>query len=252
MRIALVGYGRMGRLIRQVATGNGHQIVAIVDPYSSDNEITSKILTKEAFVDAEVVVDFSAAEQAVEHILFYGKMALPAVMGTTGWYSRLPEVQEALKGMDCAIIWSGNFSLGVHLFFALARKAAALMNNFPQYDTLVHEMHHAGKADSPSGTAVMLGNILLEELEGKNQLETGRLDRKRADSEIHVSSTRGGSIPGTHTVMFDSPVDTIEITHRARNREGFAYGAVQAAVWVSSGRKGFFSLDDMLTDLIPR
>jgi len=252
MRVAVVGYGRMGHLIRQVALGGGHSIVAIVDPYATDSEVTSKVLTKDALADAEVVIDFSVAELAVDHIQLYAKLALPAVIGTTGWYPHLPAVQEAMKATDCAIIWSGNFSLGVHLFFALARKAAALMNNFPQYDTLVHEMHHAGKADSPSGTAVMLGNILLEELEAKNQLETGRLDRKRADSEIHVSSTRGGFIPGTHTLLFDSPVDTIEITHRARNREGFAYGAVQAAAWITSGRRGFFSLDDMLTDLIPR
>ena len=252
MQIAIVGFGKMGKLVSQIAQDSGHFIKAVIDPVSQDPMVTARECTERAFLGSEVVIEFAASEGILERLALYGKLGIPAVIATTGWYDLMPDVKSALDKTNCAIIWSGNFSLGVQLFFKIVRNASMIFNKFPIYDPLVQECFHAGKADSPSGTAVMLGNILLEELEGKNQLETGRLDRKRVDSEIHVSSTRGGSIPGTHTVMFDSPVDTIEITHRARNREGFAYGAVQAAVWISSGRKGFFSLDDMLTDLIPR
>ena len=252
MQIAIVGFGKMGRLVSQIAQDSGHFIKAVIDPVSQDPMVTSRECTERALLGSEVIIEFAASEGILERLKLYGKLGIPAVIATTGWYDRIPDAKSALGKTNCAIIWSGNFSLGVQLFLKIVRNASMIFNRFPIYDPLIQECFHAGKADSPSGTAVMLGNILLEELEGKNQLETGRLDRKRADSEIHVSSSRGGSIPGTHTVMFDSPVDTIEITHRARNREGFAYGAVQAAVWVSSGRKGFFSLDDMLTDLIPR
>ncbi|MPN47776.1 4-hydroxy-tetrahydrodipicolinate reductase [bioreactor metagenome] len=123
------------------------------------------------------------------------------------------------------------------------------MNNFPEYDSLVQEWFHAAKADSPSGTAVMLGNILTQQLDAKDKLETARLDRRREKHEIHISSVRGGYSPGVHTVLFDSPVDTIELTHTARNREGFVSGALKAAAWIVAKKQGFFSIDDMLDDV---
>ncbi|PKL12159.1 MAG: 4-hydroxy-tetrahydrodipicolinate reductase [Spirochaetae bacterium HGW-Spirochaetae-8] len=252
MQIAIVGFGTMGKLVSRIARDSGHIVQTVIDPFSADPMVTSKECTEQTLRDSEVIIEFAASEGILDRLDLYGKLGIPAVIATTGWYDRMPDAKSALCNTNCAIIWSGNFSLGVQLFLKIARNASMIFNRFPIYDPLIQECFHAGKADSPSGTAIMLGNILLEELERKNQLETGRLDRKRADSEIHVSSTRGGSIPGTHTLVFDSPVDTIEITHRARNREGFAYGALQAATWISSGRRGFFSLDDMLTDLIPR
>lgn len=253
MRIGIVGYGRMGRMIRNVALETGNEVLAVIDPIVQAPEVSSSVLDIESLQGCDVVIDFSAPSCAVEHILFYAKTGVPAVIGTTGWYEHMDEVVGLLKNCpDCAIIWSGNFSIGVHLFFKIVRHAASLFDKFDDYDVLVHEIHHAGKADSPSGTAAMLGNILLEELQDKDSIETARLDRKRRDDEIHISSSRGGSFPGTHEVYFDSPVDTVEISHTARSREGFARGAVKAASWVCDGRKGFFTLDDMMSDLLPR
>lgn len=252
MKIGIVGYGRMGRMIRNVALENGNEVIAVIDPVAKVPEVTSAKLSLEALQDCQAVIDFSVPACAVDHILLYARAGIPAVIGTTGWYGRLEEIQSLVKDMpDCAIVWSGNFSIGVHLFFEIVSHAASLISQFDEYDVLAHEMHHAGKADSPSGTAKMLGDILLRQMSGKDSVETARLDRKRLDSEIHISSSRGGYFPGTHEVYFDSPVDTITISHAARNREGFARGAVRAAAWVADGRKGFFSLDDMMSDLLP-
>lgn len=252
MKIGVVGYGRMGRMIRNVAQETGHEVVAIIDPVSSAPEVSGVELTVDSLGGCDAVIDFSVPSCAVDHMLFYARTGIPAVIGTTGWYDRLEEVVSSLKDYpECSIVWSCNFSIGVHLFFEVVKYASGLFAWFDDYDVLVHEIHHAGKADSPSGTAKMIGDILLERMTGKTSLETARLDRRRESSEIHVSSSRGGYFPGVHEVYFDSPVDTVCISHSARSREGFARGAVRAAAWVSDGRKGFFSLDDMMADLLP-
>ncbi len=251
MNIGIVGYGRMGRMVRQVAQDAGITIGAVIDPCAAGAEVTSSVLSLPALQGCDAVIDFSIPSCAVEHIAFYARNGIPAVIGTTGWYDQLPAVTQIVSGCpDCAIIWSGNFSLGVHLFFEIVRNAAAMVNAFDDYDVLVHELHHGAKADSPSGTAQMLGEILLSQLDRKDSIVTQRLDRKIQANEMHVSSTRGGFFPGTHTVYFDSPVDTIEITHTARSREGFARGAVKAASWIASGRRGFFTLDDMMASML--
>ncbi len=171
------------------------------------------------------------------------------VIGTTGWYDRMDQVAAIVKKTGIGLIWSGNFSLGVNLFFQLVKTAGRVMNRFPQYDAMVHEYHHRRKADSPSGTAQMIGEILLDVLESKSSPVTGSPDRRIEDYEMHISSTRGGSIPGTHRVIFDSDVDTIVLEHCARNRGGFAEGAVLAAEWIN-GRKGFYNIDDMMLSMI--
>jgi len=250
MHIAIVGFGKMGHVVRDLALREGHQIVAVIDPHADAPEVTSRVCEQSALHGADVVIEFSVAEGIGERMRVYAEAKVPAVVATTGWYDRLEAIQGELGSSDCSIIWSGNFAIGVHLFFAIARSAARLANRFPSYDPVVQELFHAGKGDSPSGTSLMLGAILLEELSNKDSLETGRLDRKRKPSEIHLSSARGGANPGTHTLIFDSPVDSIEITHRARSREGFAAGALQAAAWIADGKKGFFKLDDMLKDLM--
>jgi 4-hydroxy-tetrahydrodipicolinate reductase len=248
MRIAIVGYGNMGRLVRSIALSSDHEIAAVIDPNVRDPEVTSNVCDPRSLSDADVAVEFSAAEGMLERLEAYAAAELPAVVATTGWYGKMEEARELVEKSGSAVIWSGNFALGVHLYTSIVRAAARMAARSGSYDPLIQEMFHAGKGDSPSGTALMLGNILLEELGNKERLETGRLDRKREETEIHVSSARGGSHPGTHTVIFDCPADTIEIIHRARNRDGFALGALQAAQWISDGKKGFFCLDDMLGD----
>lgn len=246
MKIAIVGYGKMGRLLYMRAREKGHEVAAIIDPNVQAPEVTSSLCDAESLSGAEVVIEFSTSEEILDRIDTYAQYRLPAVIATTGWYDRLEAARRKVNSKKSSLLWSGNFAIGVHVYMSIVKAAAGIMNRFPGYDPAVQEVFHAGKGDSPSGTALMLGNILLEELASKERLETGRLDRKRTDSEIHISSLRGGSYPGTHTVMFDSSVDTVEIIHRARSREGFADGALQAASWLLQAPAGFFSLDDML------
>lgn len=250
MHIAIVGFGKMGRQLHEAAITSGHEVVSIIDPYATDSRVTHRTLTRQAFSGADVVIEFSVADGIEERMKMYCDTSTPAVIATTGWYDKLDALTSLHSRPECAIIWSGNFSIGVQLYFAIVRKAASLMNRFPEYDSLVQEWFHAAKADSPSGTAVMLGNILTQQLEGKDSLVTARLDRKREQNEIHVSSVRGGYTPGVHTVIFDSPVDTIELSHTARSREGFVSGALKAATWITAQKHGFFSIDDMLDDLL--
>jgi len=250
MRIAIVGFGKMGRQLHDAALKSSHEIVSIIDPNVVDPKVTHRVLSAQALSNADVAIEFSAAKGIDERMQVYCDCSMPAVVATTGWYDRLDALKSLNTKSGCSIIWSGNFSLGVQLYFSIVRNAAALMNRFPQYDPLVQEWFHAAKADSPSGTAVMLGNILTEQLDGKHTLETGRLDRKRAQDEIHISSVRGGYTAGVHTVLFDSPVDTIELRHTARSRDAFVAGALKAAEWITSGKQGFFSIDDMFDDLL--
>lgn len=249
MRIAVVGYGKMGRLIRLEALKCGHEVVAIIDPWSPQSEVTALQLDAASLNGCDVAIDFTQPQIVCDHIVLYARLGIPAVIGTTGWYSELDSVKKAIEGTQSSIIYSGNFSLGVALFMQVVKKAGQLFDKVGLYDTFIQEIFHAQKADSPSGTAEMLGNILLETSSTKKSLVRESLQRKRTDQEIHISSLRGGTIPGIHTVYFDSDVDTIELTHRARSREGFAIGAVKAASWIADGRKGFFTLDDMLEDV---
>ncbi len=248
MKIAISGYGRMGRLIRLKALEAGHEVVAVIDPVSTDRDVTASEISAASLKDAQVVIDFTIPSVVIGNISRYAEIGISCVVGTTGWYDRMDEVS-GIVGERIGCIWSGNFSVGVHLFFEMVRKAAAVMDGFGAYDCMVHEFHHNKKADSPSGTAAMIGKILIDGLDRKSAVVTEMLDRPIEAHELHVSSTRGGAIPGTHTVIFDSPVDSIELTHRARNREGFAAGSITAAEWID-GRKGFFSIDDLLQSLI--
>ncbi len=247
MNIALSGYGRMGRLIEKMAVERGHTVTAIIDPLSPSAHY--KELSKEALSDTDIVIEFSIPSAAVGNIRKIAEAGKNIVVGTTGWYGEMKTVQDITESSQIGLIWSGNFSTGVNLFFKIARYSSSLFNLFAEYDPFIHEYHHNQKADSPSGTASMLGTIVLEEMDRKKRIVTKSLKRKIEPEELHVSSTRGGSIPGTHILSFDSPVDTIELRHTARGREGFASGAVAAAQWIKD-KKGFFSIDDMMKDII--
>ncbi len=249
MKIVINGYGRMGKLIRQTALSRGHQITAIIDPAEELPEVTEKELTAASIKDSDVVIDFTVPQTAVKNISVIADAGVSAVIGTTGWYDHESEVKALVERAGTGLIWSGNFSLGVNLLFQIIRETGAIMNNFPEYDVMIHEFHHAGKADSPSGTAEMLSTFLIDAVDRKSRKVTEALQRRIEPDELHVSSTRGGNIPGTHTIVFDSSEDTIEITHRARNRMGFALGAVKAAEWIA-GKTGYYSLDDMMHSIL--
>jgi 4-hydroxy-tetrahydrodipicolinate reductase len=172
----------------------------------------------------------------------------PIVIGTTGWDEQREQIKALSESADIGVIHSSNFSIGMNLFFRIVENAANLFNQFPDYDPYIQEIHHRMKIDSPSGTALMLGEILLEGIQRKDKLLVNKADGKIPENEIHVSSTRTGNVPGTHLVAFDSVSDSIELRHTVRNRNGFAIGAIFAAEWLMS-KKGFFSMKDMFTEI---
>lgn len=251
MRIAISGYGKMGRRVRALALERGHQVVAIIDPLIEDAEVTSRTLTPLSLSDAEVVIDFTHPSVVADNILMYGKCGIPAVVGTTGWYEKKAQLEELLEGEKYRILYSGNFSLGVAAFMKITEYASTLFDKLDSYDVSVHEVHHNGKADSPSGTALMLTARLLENISRKESFDTECQHSKIGEGVIHVSSERVGHVPGIHTVTFDSAEDTITLTHSARSRDGFASGAIQAAAWlVGCGKDGFLTLDDFINDFL--
>lgn len=243
MNIVIIGYGKMGHEIEKVAKAKGITIKSIIDP--NIEEAQYKEINEMSMKDVDVCVDFTHPNCVVENIKKISKFKKNIVVGTTGWYDKLEEVKKIVKEEKIGLIWSGNFSLGVNIFFKIIENSAKLINNFDDYDVFVHEFHHNQKADSPSGTAVMIGKILLENIKRKNKIVSEELKRKILPNELHISSTRSGSIPGTHIIGFDSSADTIELKHTARNREGFALGAIKAAEWIN-GKKGFYDINDMM------
>lgn len=226
MKIALIGYGKMGQMIEQIAQQQGHTIVAKLSPRKEP-------ITREAISTADVCIDFSHPSCIVQNIRIISSVGKNIVVGTTGWDESMEEVKRLVAQQGIGLIYSPNFSIGVALFFEIVSQAAALINSQTNYEAGITEEHHQQKVDSPSGTALALARLVQENWRKKN---------------LPISSLRCGFIPGTHSVYFDSPHDTITLTHQARNRQGFAQGAVVAAEWLT-GKKGFFTLDDMLRSL---
>lgn len=247
MKVAIVGYGAMGHEIEQVLKARGHEISAIVDP--NEKDATFKEISAESMKGVDVAIDFTNPKTAFDNIKKYCATKTNVVVATTGWYDHLAEAEKMAKDCGIGLIWSGNFSIGVNLFFRIVRDACRTVGKIKDYDAYSYEWHHKRKKDSPSGTAEMLGKIMLENLPGKDTLVREKLDRAIAPNEIHLASIRGGYMPGQHVVGFDSPADTIELKHTARSRQGFALGAVMAAEWVK-GKKGFFGIDDFLEGLL--
>ncbi len=249
MNIALVGFGKMGKMINSLVDEND-QVVAIIDPYSEESLVSGKELSVTNLNNAEVVIDFSHPSTIVNNITFYLENSIPCVIGTTGWYDKIDELKQiADKNEKTSLIYSGNFSIGVALFREIIKFASSLLSKTSIYDVFLNEIHHREKADSPSGTALLLAEAVLDNFEGKDKIVSQELKRKIEKNEIHCSSTRGGYITGTHNVVFDSSVDSIELVHRARSREGFAKGALVAASWIKD-KNGFYNLDDLVNHLV--
>ena len=249
MRVAIVGYGRMGREVETIVHARGHEIGRIIDPTLDDGGIQAAAVTPVSLEGCDVAIEFSLPDAVAGNVRAYAQAGCAAVIGTTGWSAWLEEVRGRVEAAGCGVVYGSNFSVGAQVFLRLAAKAGALVRELEEYDIAVHEMHHRGKKDSPSGTALSLAEALLASVPRKRSVETARLDRQPREDELHVSSTRGGSVPGTHTVYLDAPADTIEITHRARTRGGFALGAVRAAEWII-GRKGLFTVEQFIAELL--
>ena len=230
MKIALLGYGKMGKTIERLAVERGHEIVLKVDK-DIDNADLSQ---------ADVAIDFSVPDAAFKNITACFEKQVPVVSGTTGWLKRYDEAVEICKEQEAAFIYASNYSLGVNLFFELNRNLAKLMQRFSEYNVAIEEVHHTQKLDAPSGTAITLAEQIIE-----NSDKTGwQLDSAR-ENEIPVTAKRIENVPGTHTISYNSEVDTIKIEHVAHSRDGFALGAIIAAEWLQH-KKGVFSMKDVL------
>ena len=235
MKIALIGYGKMGHAIEQIALQRGHEIVSVIDVNNQED------FTSDAFKSADVAIEFSMPAVAMDNYRRAFAAGVPVVSGTTGWLEHLPEIKEACKAGQ-TFFYASNFSLGVNIFFALKKYLAKIMNDFPAYDVRMVETHHVHKLDAPSGTAITLAEGLIDNIERKNKWVEGK---EPAEDEIGICSVREGEVPGIHTVIYESDVDTISITHDAKSRMGFALGAVIAAEF-TCGKKGFLTMQDML------
>jgi|TARA_B100001964_G_C14246204_1_gene607537 4-hydroxy-tetrahydrodipicolinate reductase len=246
MKTAIIGYGRMGHEIEKIALDKGMNVVKI-DSTAEDADF--KEINEESLNGVDVCVEFTHPDSVMDNIKKISKLGKNIVVGTTGWYDHMGEIKKVIKNTKTGFIWSGNFSIGVNVYFKIIENAAKIIDKVDDYDVFVHELHHNQKADSPSGTAVMIADILKENIGRKKKIVTEELKRKIEPDELHVSSTRGGTIPGTHIVGLDSNADTIELKHTARNRSGFALGAVMAAQWIKS-KKGFYDIDDLMKDIV--
>lgn len=250
MKIALVGYGRMGKAIYALSKNSKDSVVAIIDSFSNDKEVTAINISESSLKHADVVIDFSSPNSAVDNIKKYAELHLPAVIGTTGWYDRIDEVEKILSDNSSKAVYSGNFSLGVAIFSRIVKYASHLFNKIPLYDVTLREVHHKEKADSPSGTALMLAERILSEMDRKDTLLIGNSEGKIKPNELQVVSERVGYFSGMHEAIFDSPADTVTLTHTARTRDGFAFGALRAATWISRTKKtGLLKMDDFLKEL---
>lgn len=230
MKIALLGYGKMGKAIEQIALKRGHDIILKVDRDNSDYN----------FNNVDVAIDFSTPDSAVANIVNCFEHQIPVISGTTGWLEHYDHVVALCKEKNGTFLYASNFSLGVNIFFELNRTLSKLMSNLTEYDISMEEIHHTQKLDAPSGTAITLAEEILK----NSKYGTWTLDASKSEA-LHINSVRKNNIPGTHEVCYTSPVDTIEIKHTAHNRDGFALGAVIAAEWIAD-KKGVFSMKDVL------
>lgn len=230
MKIALLGYGKMGKVIERIALERGHEIVLKKDEFN----------TYEGLATADVAIDFSVPTAAVSNISSCFNNNVPVVSGTTGWLEHFDEMIALCNEKQGGFISSSNFSLGVNIFFEVNEYLAKIMAQLDSYKVSMEEIHHTQKLDAPSGTAISLAKGVIE----NSNYTNWTLDQAN-DKEIHIEAKRIGDVPGTHTVAYDSVVDSIEIKHTAHNREGFALGAVIAAEWLA-GKKGIYSMKDVL------
>lgn len=230
MKIALLGYGKMGHAIEKIATERGHEIIL----RKSEND------TFDGLEIADVAIDFSAPSSAFNHISEALNRNIPIISGTTGWLDKYDEITTLCQEKNGSFIYGSNFSLGVNLFFLLNEKLAKIMKNFPEYQVQMEEIHHTQKLDKPSGTAISLANQIIE-----NSNYTSWQLGQTQNENIGIEAKRIENVPGTHSVFYKSSIDEIEIKHTAHSREGFALGAVMAAEWIL-GKKGIFSMKDVL------
>ncbi|GAB3938099.1 4-hydroxy-tetrahydrodipicolinate reductase [Larkinella terrae] len=240
MKILLLGYGKMGKTIEQIALDRGHEIAGRID---INNRTDLESLGKS---DVDVAIEFSSPEAAVDNIRDCLKRGWPVVCGTTGWLEHRTEIEELCRQTQGGFFYASNYSIGVNLFFRLNKILARFMKGYPSYHVSMTEIHHTEKKDAPSGTAITLAEGIIEQLPDKKRWINEAEDQSDA---VSIESLREGTVPGTHLVRYDSDVDTIEIKHVAYSRQGFALGALTAGEWLV-GKQGVFGMEDLLGESI--
>jgi 4-hydroxy-tetrahydrodipicolinate reductase len=234
MKIALIGYGKMGKTIENIATQRGHEIILRLD---INNPEDFKALHK-----ADVAIEFTRPESAFNNLQKCMEAGVPVVCGTTGWLEKYEEMAHLCYECNGTLLYASNYSIGVNIFFEINRRLASMMKGYPMYDIAMEEIHHTQKLDAPSGTAITLAEGILQNIPRKTNWVS---NTEGGETDIPIISKRIDPAPGTHIITYNSPIDSIEITHTAHSREGFATGAVLATEWLF-GKKGVFSMKDML------
>ncbi len=240
MKIALIGYGKMGKTIENIAILRGHEIVLRLDVNNPEDF--------EKLSEADVAIEFTRPESAVGNLEKCIAAGVPIICGTTGWLKHFDHIAALTKAQNSSFFYASNYSIGVNIFFEINKRLAEMMNTQPQYDVKMEEIHHTQKLDAPSGTAITLAEGIFQNIDRKTNwvcAPENSSNTEGSEKDIIITAKRIDPAPGTHTVTYDSPIDTIEITHTAHSREGFATGAVLAAEWLY-GKKGVFSMKDML------
>ena len=235
MKIALVGYGKMGKAIEQIARERGHEIVSIIDINNSQD------FASEAFRSADVAIEFTSPSTAYGNYLKCFEAGVPVVSGTTGWLDKMPEIKRLCAEEGKTFFYASNFSIGVNIVFAVNKYLAKIMNHFPSYDVRMTEVHHVHKLDAPSGTAITLAEGILENIDRK---ERWTLNTAEQPTDLPIQAIREGEVPGIHEIVYESDADKISIKHDAKSRAGFALGAVLAAEF-TAGKKGFLGMNDL-------
>ncbi len=243
MKIALVGYGKMGHMIEMAAKRAGHEVVTTIDVMADDARVkvaagdTASIVRAVKESGAEGIIEFTHPTAVLANVRALLPLGLPLVVGTTGWNDKHAEINDYAAQVGGTLMTAGNFSIGVNMFYKIVEEAAKIMADFKDYDVATWEMHHNQKADSPSGTALEIARRVQLAYKDKTEIVTDAFHERPAANQLHVSSTRCGNVPGTHKVYFDGTADTIELTHTARSREGFAVGAVECLAKLDSALK---------------
>jgi 4-hydroxy-tetrahydrodipicolinate reductase len=235
MKIALIGYGKMGREIEKIALQRKHEIVIKID---KDNATT---ISEKELSEADVGIEFSTPHTVIDNIKKCIDANLPVVVGTTGWYDNFDEIKKYATDKNGTLFHATNFSLGVNLFFKVNKYLAELMDKYPDYDVSMEEIHHIHKLDKPSGTAITLANQVISKIKRKNKWSIS----DNSPDSLFIKDIREGEVPGTHIIKYHSSIDDIEIMHKAHNRQGFALGAVIAAEFIK-GKKGIYTMDDII------
>ena len=245
MNIALLGYGKMGKEVERIAREKG---VTIKKIFTIENNLGTTGITRQSLADVDVCIDFSIPTAVMENLKAVADCGKSIVIGTTGWYDKLKDAEKIVKEKKIGLLYSANFSLGMNIFYHILASTSHLMDRYECYDVGIHEIHHKGKADSPSGTALSLGQIVLQNSRRKKNVLTETSRKEIKPEQLHITSTRIGHVVGRHSVLFDSEADSIELVHTAKNRGGFALGAIMAAEWLKR-KKGIFTMKDVITSI---